>query len=57
MQGLDYIARRFGMTPADIIGEAHPMKALSINLWAYNFGVQEENRQAEMLKAKTRWRR
>jgi hypothetical protein len=45
MEALDAVAQRYGVTPAALIGEEDEFKAVSINLWAHNYGVQREARQ------------
>ena len=39
---LDSIARRYGTTPSRILGMDGGFQALSINIWAHNWGVQEK---------------
>ncbi len=42
MEGLDSIARRYGVRPSQLIGMRDALKALSIDLWAHNWGVQRD---------------
>jgi hypothetical protein len=44
MEGLDSIARRYGVLPSKVLGMRDPVKALSIDMWAHNYGVQADNR-------------
>jgi len=42
MEGLDSIARRYGVLPSSVIDVRDPVKALSIDIWAHNWGVQKD---------------
>jgi len=44
MMALDSIGRRYGVRPSELVGERDEFKAFSIDLWAHNWGVQEEQR-------------
>lgn len=47
---LDALARRYGVRPSELIGEGNPWAALSLDLHAHNWGVQEESRQTWLSK-------
>jgi hypothetical protein len=55
MEGLDSIARRYGVLPSQVLAVEDEMKALCINQWAHNWGVQAE--EIAMRKAQERSRR
>jgi len=59
MEGLDSIARRYGIRPSALLGERNPFVALSIDLWAHNWGVQGDLSRAQLaeIKAGARGRR
>lgn len=42
MLALDAIGRRYGTRPSALIGETDEAKAFCIDLWAFHWGVQEE---------------
>ena len=42
MEGLDSIARRYGVLPSKVLAEDEEFKALTIDLWAHNWGVQRD---------------
>jgi hypothetical protein len=44
MEALDAIARRYGVRPSHLVGEEDPFRAVSIDLWAHNWGAQREDR-------------
>lgn len=48
METLDAIASRYGVLPSVLIGETNPWKAISLNLWAHNYGVQREGLDAHL---------
>ena len=52
MEALDSIASRYGVKPSEVIGEPDGFKALSINLWAHNWGVQRENVERKLSEGK-----
>jgi hypothetical protein len=56
MESLDSIARRYGVLPSAVVRQNHPLKALSIDIWAHNAGVQREQLEAEKMKWKGRGR-
>ena len=39
---LDAIARRYGTRPSALIGETDEAKAFCIDLWAFQWGAQED---------------
>lgn len=42
MEFLDSVGARYGTRPSVLLGEEDPMKALAIDIWAHNMGVQRE---------------
>ena len=46
MEGLDSIARRYGVLPSQVIRMRNGLKAFSIDLWAHNWGVQRDAYEA-----------
>jgi hypothetical protein len=55
MEGLDSIARRYGVLPSQVLAVKDEFVALSIDIWAHNWGVQAE--EIAMRKAQERARR
>jgi hypothetical protein len=54
MEGLDSIARRYGVLPSRVINVRDELKALSIDLWAHNWGVQRDAELARKPKGRGR---
>jgi len=46
METLDAVARRYGVRPSELVGEYEGPAAFTIDLWAHNFGVMREVREA-----------
>jgi hypothetical protein len=55
MEGLDSLARRYGVLPSQILRVEDELEALSIDRWAHNWGVQAE--EIALRKAQERARR
>lgn len=55
MEGLDSIARRYGVLPSQVLNVENELRALSIDIWAHNCGVQAD--EIAMRKAQERARR
>jgi hypothetical protein len=50
MEGIDSIAKRYGVLPSQVLHVEDELKALSIDRWAHNWGVQADEiaiRQAQ----------
>jgi hypothetical protein len=43
MEQLDSVARRYGTLPSKVLGIEDELKAMTVNLWAHNYGVRREN--------------
>ena len=54
MEGLDSIARRYGVLPSQVLRTEDELRGLSIDIWAHNWGVQAE--QIALRKAQERAR-
>lgn len=42
MEGLDSIGKRYGRLPSEVLRVRDPMRAICIDLWAHNWGVQKD---------------
>ena len=54
MEQVDSIASRYGALPSLLLGVEDPLEALSVNLWAHNWGVQRENRERYLARVKAK---
>jgi len=52
MECLDSVARRYGVLPSAVVGETNQFKALTLNLWAHNYGVQRDYRLQKQAQGK-----
>lgn len=52
MEALDSVAKRYGTRPSTLIGVTDGLQALSIDLWAHNWGVQKEERAIRQAQRK-----
>ena len=58
MEGLDSIARRYGVLPSQVLAVEDEYVALTIDLWAHNWGVQKDAHDVrERQRDRTRGRR
>jgi hypothetical protein len=42
MEGLDSIAKRYGVLPSQVLAVEDEYVAMTIDLWAHNWGVQKD---------------
>lgn len=56
MEGLDSMARRYGQRPSAFLRITDEYKALSIDLFAHNWGVQRDAFELKKLEKKRRGR-
>ncbi len=52
MEGLDSIARRYGVLPSQVLRIRDALKAICIDKWAHNWGVQREALEAQKMRQK-----
>ncbi len=57
MEGLDSIARRYGVLPSRVLRIEEDFEAVTVDLWAHNWGVQKDAHEArETLRKRKRGR-
>lgn len=42
MEGVDSVARRYGRLPSQVLRVKDEMRALCIDVWAHNWGIQKD---------------
>lgn len=46
MEQVDSVAHRYGILPSELLGIREKAQALTVDLWAHNWGAQREKREA-----------